>query len=175
MNADTIYRPTKGTIPYRVLMALVSPGVLATVPLLEAIGQPLDYPSLPTVMEAILAAKLVERYGRGHQGSTWRITPLGREVARTLLSGEPAPTKLQAQPAPAIPASHVADAHPVDPPGDLADELPGDFGTFECALSSAGRLLLEVDGVRLALSKGQTDQLFAYTDLQRGVVWEAAC
>ena len=45
---------------------------------------------------------------------------------------------------------------------------------FECALTNTGRLLIDDDGTKVALSAEKAKKLMAYLDEQRGVVWEAA-
>lgn len=43
---------------------------------------------------------------------------------------------------------------------------------FECALTSAGRLVIHADGKQFALTAEHTTALFAHTDKARGIDWE---
>lgn len=46
-----------------------------------------------------------------------------------------------------------------------------DGDNFECALTSAGRLVIHADGRQFALTAEQTAALFAHTDKARGIEW----
>lgn len=160
---DLPYIPLPNTMPRRALLALADAegGALASVPLLEAIGQPPDYPSLVTIMSTALQYGLVER--TADTPKKWAITDLGRETVDVIKNGaSDLPQK-----------AATAKPKPANEPmalDDDADLLPANGCEF--ALTSSGRLLIEAEGQLVALSKEAADALFAYTDEQRGVVWE---
>lgn len=178
MTADIpLYVPMPCTMPRKALLALAEApdGVLANAPLLEAIGQPPDYRSLFTVMSTAISNGIVER--TDDIPKRWRITDLGRRAvdaikAEGAAAEAAAPACKPTRPTPANPSAKKA--APARTEAASAPEERTESPPFEFALTSSGRLLIEVDGAKLALSIEATDALFSYLDEQRGVVWEAA-
>jgi hypothetical protein len=183
MTEAPIYTPQAGTMPRKALLALdeSETGSMYSVPLLEAIGQPPDYPSLSTILASCVEHKLVERDVINPRLSAWKITELGRKVAQGIKDTPDTPTRPRwTAHIPRVDVLPVLNEPPKESPAepmgldaDAEMSIPGQAEGCEFALTSTGRLLIRIGTQLVALDKGQADALFAYTDEQRGVVWEA--
>lgn len=159
-------------------------------PLAEAIG--CDAKALPALLAAAVrnGALLVSK--RQHMGYACNFWSLGDGVPLERPKDEPledhtavddpepdsrprvataAESVLRKRARVALPAAPELPATPTctESQTELVDETPCEF-----AITSAGRLLIDTGSQKVALSKGQADQLMQYLDAQRGIEWEAA-
>jgi hypothetical protein len=157
------YLPQAGTMAYSCLMALADNHgqKLPTPALLAAIGQPEDYKGLSGILAACIEHGLIDKTKiEGTYNVQWFTTDVGAMAALWLTQQNEPTTRLQpASEQAAEPFTEVGDeVEPIDPPADC-----------EFALTSTGRLLIEVKGQKFALDKEYADALFAHTDYARGV------
>jgi hypothetical protein len=157
------YLPQAGTMAYSCLMALADNHgqKLPTPALLSAIGQPEDYKGLSGILAACIEHGLINKTKiEGTYNVQWFTTDVGA-MAALWLTQKHEPTKLLQ------PSSEQA----AEPFAEVGDEVEPTVSPADCefALTSTGRLLIEVNGQKFALDKPYADALFAHTDYARGV------
>lgn len=171
-NTTKTYTPQAGTMGARALLALAASetGRMSNAVLLEAMGQPPGYAGMTNVMDNCVFYKLVET-DKDAFNRFWTITEQGRETAARMLANqkrtEARHDDSEADLAP--PSAPQPFTEATDEGHLVAADSDDDI---ECALTSSGRLIIDANGVKQALSKQQTNQLLEYVDRMRGIVWE---
>lgn len=190
MSRQPQYVPQAGTIPAKVIAhfkTLPPSTELSTAMVIEAIGQPAGWtglvPCLKTAVDHGVMSKRSDRNG----WVWWRLVDPDH-VIRAKPADEGQQTvegvdigRVHTKPAPLEDHTAIDDTEPGNRPESIQKQgrrpEPGpatEAGDFECALTNAGRLLINTGTDRVALSPEHTQQLMAYLDEQRGIEWEAA-
>lgn len=170
MSREPQYVPQAGTIPAKVIahFKALPPGTeLSTAMVIEAIGQPADWHGLPQCLKLAVDAGVMRKRLDRSGWAMWSLIDPDHVITAT--------------PAPLEDYTAIDDTEPGNRPESLQKQgrrpEPGpatEAGDFECALTNAGRLLINTGTDRVALSPEHTKQLMAYLDEQRGIEWEAA-
>lgn len=175
---------------------------LSTSMVLEAIGQPVGWHGLPQCMKLTLESGVMHKRLDRNGWAMWSLVDRssivtakpgqGVDIDRAHAPAAPQPDP-QLQDSTAVhdhePESRAEHAKSADPrlsadertalrgkaPTEKPEPGPAtETGDFECALTNAGRLLINTGTDRVALSPEHTQQLMSYLDEQRGIEWEAA-